>query len=124
MDEKRKSPRRNRRENVYIEVTTQDENGDYLNKVIGCESVDVSKQGLKLYVNERIVQGTILDLCVSFKDKPEKFYLTAEVKWSRPLVEDGWYFIGFEVYEGDTTDFQKWYDWIDAVEEKKKRSTH
>lgn len=114
MDEKRKNPRTNRQENVYIEVTTQDEDGEYTKKVIGCESVDVSRKGLKLYVHEQIVQGTILDLCVNFKDNPEKYYLTAEVKWSRPLVDEGWYFIGFEIYEGDNTDYQKWYQWVDA----------
>ncbi|MDX1693716.1 MAG: PilZ domain-containing protein [Ketobacteraceae bacterium] len=122
MDEKRKNRRSNRRENVFIEVTNQNENGDYINKVIGCESVDVSREGLKLYVNEQIAQGTILDLCVSFSDSPQKFYLTAEVKWSRPLVDEGWHFIGFEVYEGDTTDYQKWYDWIDEVDQKKQKS--
>ena len=114
MDDKRKSPRSNRRENVFIEVTTQNGDGEYVKKVIGCESVDVSRQGLKLYVHEQIAQGTILDLCISFKDNPEKYYLTAEVKWSRPLVDEGWYFIGFELFEGDNTDYQKWYDWVDG----------
>ena len=113
MDEKRKNPRSNRQEDVYIEVMTQNEEGDYAKKIIGCESVDVSREGLRLYVHERIVQGTILDLCMSFRDNPEKFYLTAEVKWSKPLVDEGWYFIGFEVYEADNTDFEKWFDWVD-----------
>lgn len=122
MEEKRKNPRRSRREDVYIEVTAPNDAGEYVKKVIGCESVDVSREGLKLYVNEQIVQGTILDLCVSFKDKPEKFYLTAEVRWSRPLVEEGWYFIGFEVYEGDNTDYKVWYEWVDNANEQKKRS--
>ena len=120
MDEKRKNPRNNQREDVYIEVVTQNEDGDYSKKVIGCESVDVSREGLKLYVHERIVQGTILDLCMSFRDNPERFYLTAEVKWSKPLSEEGWYFIGFEVYEGDNTDYAKWYNWVDDFAKNKK----
>ncbi|MCG8314894.1 MAG: PilZ domain-containing protein [Pseudomonadales bacterium] len=120
MDDKRKCPRSNRRENVFIEVTTQNGDGEYVKKVIGCESVDVSRQGLKLYVHEQIAQGTILDLCVSFKDNPEKYYLTAEVKWSRPLVDEGWYFIGFELFEADNTDFQKWYDWVDGSDRVRK----
>ena len=115
MDDKRRNPRSNRRENVFIEVTTQNGDGEYVKKVIGCESADVSRQGLKLYVHEQIAQGTILDLCVSFKDNPEKYYLTAEVKWSRPLVDEGWYFIGFELFEADNTDFQKWYSWVDGA---------
>ena len=120
MDDKRKCPRSNRRENVFIEVTTQNGDGEYVKKVIGCESVDVSRQGLKLYVHEQIAQGTILDLCVSFKYNPEKYFLTAEVKWSRPLVDEGWYFIGFELFEADNTDFQKWYDWVDGSDRVRK----
>ena len=119
MGDKRKNPRCNRQENVYIEVTTQNDDGEYVKKVIGCESVDVSRNGLKLYVHEQIVQGTILDLCVSFKDVAEKFYLTAEVKWSRPLVDEGWYFIGFELFEGDSTDYRQWYDWVDSEAAKR-----
>ncbi|MCG8668545.1 MAG: PilZ domain-containing protein [Pseudomonadales bacterium] len=122
MDEKRKNPRSNRQEDVYIEVMTQNEEGDYAKKIIGCESVDVSREGLRLYVHERIVQGTILDLCMSFRDNPEKFYLTAEVKWSKPLVDEGWYFIGFEVYEADNTDFEKWFDWVDQFSGLKQQS--
>ncbi len=63
---------------------------------------------------------TVLDLCLSFKDNPEKFYLTAEVKWSQPLIDDGWYFVGFEIYESDHTDYKKWYKWVNQSHETKK----
>ena len=51
--------------------------------------------------------------------KLQKFYLTAEVKWSRPLVDEGWYFIGFELFEGDSTDYRQWYDWVDSEAAKR-----
>ena len=113
MEENRKSLRRNWEEDVYIELTTQDADGQYSKKVIGSVTVDVSREGVKLYVNEQILQGTVLNLCMNLGNEAQKLYLTAEVKWSRALADEGWYYIGFEIYEGDNTDYDKWHKWVE-----------
>jgi hypothetical protein len=113
-NEKRRAKRKPFQEDVFLELTTLNDEGDYVDKVVPCETVDLSRIGLKLYVNQAIVSGTVLDLCVNFKAEQRKFFLTAEVKWVQPLVDDGWYFVGFELYEAENTDYELWCAWIDA----------
>lgn len=123
MNDKRQSERRNCQEDVYLEITSLNEEGDYVDQVIACETVDMSSTGLKLYVNEAIVSGTVLDLCVNYKSANRKFFLTAEVKWVTPLADEGWYFVGFELYEADNTDIQAWADWVKTLILKQQRNS-
>ncbi|PCJ34744.1 MAG: hypothetical protein COA99_14375 [Moraxellaceae bacterium] len=113
-ENKRLVKRKTKREDVLIELTMQNSDGSYTDKIIRCETVDLSKTGLKLYVSESIPEGTVMDLCVRFSSGQE-FFLTTELRWLRPLVDDGWFFAGFEIYEGENTDYQKWADCVDTL---------
>ncbi len=106
-DDKRLVRRKAKREDVLIELTIQNADGEYIDKIISCETVDLSKLGMKLYVSEQIAEGTVMDLCVRFSTG-EEFFLTAELRWIKPLVDEGWFFAGFEVYEGENTDYERW----------------
>ena len=106
-ENKRTLKRKSKREDVFIEVMKEESDGEYVNKIIRCETVDLSKLGLKLYVSESIVAGTIMDICVRFSSGQE-FFLTVELRWIRPLEDKGWYFAGFEIYEGENTDYLRW----------------
>ena len=106
-DEKRILLRKSKREDVLIELTIQNADGEYIDKIVSCETVDLSQSGVKLYVSESIAEGTVMDLCIRFSDGAE-FFLTAELRWIRPMVDEGWFFAGFEIYEGENTDFESW----------------
>lgn len=114
VNDKRRAKRKPCQEDVFLELTTLNDEGDYVDRVVACETVDLSRIGLKLYVNQAIVSGTVLDLCVNFKTAQQKFFLTAEVKWVQPLIDEGWFFVGFELYEAENTDYEKWCAWIDS----------
>ncbi len=114
-DDKRRSVRRNWKEDVFLEITTLNDEGDYVDRVVSCETVDLSVTGLKLYVNQPIVSGTVLDLCVNHSKAIRKFFLTAEVKWVRPLPDEGWYFVGFEIYEAEGTHYKEWAQWVQDI---------
>lgn len=106
-EDKRILERKSKREDVLIELTIQNPNGDYVDKIVSCETVDLSTLGLRLYVSESIAKGTVMDLCVRFATGDE-FFLTAELRWIKPLADKGWYFAGFEIYEGENTDYVEW----------------
>ncbi|OUS23690.1 hypothetical protein A9Q99_27015 [Gammaproteobacteria bacterium 45_16_T64] len=110
-DNKRSLERKSKREDVLIELTIQNPNGDYVDKIVSCETVDLSTLGLRLYVSECIAKGTVMDLCVRFSSG-EEFFLTAELRWIKPLADKGWYFAGFEIYEGENTDYLGWAEYI------------
>ena len=115
LHEKRIGVRKRRREDVFIELTLLNTDGDYIDKVVECETVDVSVNGLKLYVSHDIPVGTVMDVCVKVEGINQPFYLTTELKWIEPLADEGWYFVGLEVYEGDDTDCALWLAWASSV---------
>lgn len=108
MSEQRHHKREHRQEDAYLEITVNDDNGEYIQKVISCETVDVSERGLKIYMSEEVVQGTITDICVMLAGQQGRYFLKAEVKWISPTADNGWFFAGFEIYDADNTDFEHW----------------
>lgn len=113
-DNKRLVKRTCKREDVLIELSVQNQEGEFVEKIVGCETVDISQFGLRLYVSESITAGTVMDLCVRFSSGGE-FFLTAELKWIKPLPDQGWFLAGFEIYEGENTDFDSWAAHVDRL---------
>jgi hypothetical protein len=108
MDDQRSHTRQTRKEDAYLELTLDGNQGDYIQKVIACETVDLSARGLKIYMSEPVEQGLITDVLVEISGEEGRFFLTAEVKWISPSGDDGWYFAGFEIYDAQNTDFESW----------------
>lgn len=107
MEDQRSQKRHTRKEDAYLELTLDGEQG-YIQKVIACETVDLSPKGLKIYMSEAVEQGLITDVLVEITGEEGRFFLTAEVKWISPCGDDGWYFAGFEIFEAENTDYENW----------------
>ncbi len=112
MEDKRSEQRHRRKADAYLELTVRELQGDYIQKVISCETVDLSERGIKIYMSEPISQGTITDILIELTEYDERYFLTAEVKWITSTADDGWYFAGFEIYNAENTDFLQWQEMI------------
>ncbi|MEZ5505550.1 MAG: PilZ domain-containing protein [Gammaproteobacteria bacterium] len=112
MEDLRSHKRHHRKEDAYLEITVNDSNGEYIQKVITCDTVDVSERGLKIYMSEEVTQGTITDICVVLTGQQGRFFLKAEVKWISPTGDDGWYFAGFEIFDAENSDYEKWVEMV------------
>lgn len=112
MQDLRSHKRQNRKEDAYLEITVNDANGEYIQKVITCDTVDVSERGLKIYMSEEVTQGTITDICVILAGQEGRFFLKAEVKWISATGDDGWFFAGFEIYDAENSDYEKWVEMV------------
>lgn len=117
MEDQRSQKRHTRKADAYLELTLDGEQG-YIQKVIACETVDLSPKGLKIYMSEAVEQGLISDVLVEISGEDGRFFLTAEVKWISPCGDDGWYFAGFEIFEADNTDYESWAQMIERRESK------
>lgn len=117
MEDQRSQKRHARKADAYLELTLDGEQG-YIQKVIACETVDLSPKGLKIYMSEAVEQGLISDVLVEISGEDGRFFLTAEVKWISPCGDDGWYFAGFEIFEADNTDYESWAQMIERRESK------
>lgn len=112
MHDMRSHKRHNRKADAYLEITVNDSNGEYIQKVIACDTVDVSERGLKIYMSEEVTQGAVTDICVVLTGQEGRFFLKAEVKWISPTGDDGWYFAGFEIFDAENTDYTKWVEMV------------
>ena len=113
MSDKRGYKRHKSKEDAYLELTLCDTQGDYIQKVIHCETVDLSERGIKIYMSEPVPQGTITDIMIKLSGQDVQYFLTAEVKWISSTGDDGWYFAGFEIYDAENTDFEDWCGMLD-----------
>ena len=119
MTDLRNHKRQNRKEDAYLEITVNDDNGEYIQRVIACETVDVSERGLKIYMSEEVAQGTISDICVILAGQEGRYFLKAEVKWISSTGDDGWFIAGFEIYDAENSDYDQW---VKMVQERNRVS--
>lgn len=105
MVDQRKNPRQFRREEVYLELMQEVADDGVASRIVACETVDISTSGLKLYVAEPLVIGTILNLSIIPEQDDQALILIGEVKWCRPGGDGGWYFVGMEIYESEDSDY-------------------
>jgi hypothetical protein len=76
--------------------------------VVRCATKDVSSQGIKIQLDQRLPEGFLLELWIEISSHASKFFLAGEVKWCQELEEGKRYLIGVELKEGETEDFKLW----------------
>ena len=64
MDDKRIHKRQTHKENAFVEIVVKQGQGDCVQKVIACETVDLSETGLRMYMSEPVQQGLITDILI------------------------------------------------------------
>lgn len=104
VDEKRSEGRVDEQTTIFVELYDSDHASG--NKVIICNSLDISANGIQFQMDEQAHIGSILRLCAEFHDQQAPLQLIGEVKWVVP--EDEHYNIGFEIYDAENTDIIAW----------------
>lgn len=110
-DNHRQEVRINSAETIFIEVqSSYPENGrEGSSKLLICNSVDVSANGIQAHIDESLPLGAIYQLCVEIAEPAERLFLAAQVKWIREAGdEQGGYHVGLMIFESDDTDIEGW----------------
>ncbi len=105
--DKRKDPRQEREETIFIEILAASSNNKDDNILLECTTKDISKNGLKITAEYPFIVDSILELIISFESGGYKFLLTGQVKWYKEL-ENNRYIAGFELIEAEHSDFLVW----------------
>jgi len=88
---------------IFLE-TMNCEGENYQPRIIICNSLDISANGIQVQVDEMVVVGSILRLCAGVLN--QDLFLVSEVMW---VKEDGSQFnIGLAIFEADDTDIIAW----------------
>ncbi|MFT4719443.1 MAG: hypothetical protein ACI9SB_000608 [Candidatus Azotimanducaceae bacterium] len=104
--DRRSTHRRTAIERLLIQITGCT-NADKIGTTVSCHSTQMSAGGMTISADVHIPAGSLVDLWVSISAVPGKFFLSADVRWSR-LADNGLYQLGVEFIDGDATDTIAW----------------
>lgn len=106
LDERREEARLNLGADIYIEVEAKEPGSSKPGKVLSCDAVDLSANGLQVLVDDPLTSGAIHTMIVELDADRGMFRLSAEVRWVKPHSEG--YLTGLSLYESDGTEIIDW----------------
>ena len=108
--ERRLEARVGRCETIFIELFSADYDESSPAKIIICNTLDISANGLQLVIDSEVPVGSVLQLGVDLNQPKQRIHMVGEVRWCRrQLKADGdSYLLGFELYESEGTDIEIW----------------
>lgn len=111
-DDKRMHPRLESNDRLFAQIVLCADRPELVGRTLSCRAVNLSVGGIQFRTDAPVPPGTLLDLWVDVANRPGKFFLSGEVRWSRPTVaRDGdaeEQFIGVQLKSGAATDFLDW----------------
>lgn len=114
-NDKRKHVRLEGRGTAFIELLSAAVDKPGQAPILVCKSVDISRTGLRVCLDEPIEERSILQLGMDLPELEHTLYLIGEVRWSRPTDDGDGYWVGFELIESDETNIDEWYALVDAL---------
>lgn len=109
-DDKRMHPRLQSNDRLFAQVVLCGERPELVGRTLSCRAINLSVGGIQFRTEQPVPPGTLLDLWVDVASRPGKFFLSGEVRWSRPTKgeSDEDHFIGVQLKSGAATDFLDW----------------
>ncbi len=119
--EKRAHPRFPQTATAFIEFYGSGNSQPGLAPIVVCNSLDISREGVRVSIDQFIDTGTILQLGLELPAADAPLYFAAEVCWCRNLGKFEGYQAGFRLLDSDGTDLEQWRvlveDVLDEIEE-------
>lgn len=106
VDEKREEARLNVPASIFIETVSREPGSNQEAKVVECDCVDLSANGLQVLVPESLSSGAIHTLIIELNNEAKVYRLTAEVKWVKPYKSD--FLTGLMLYDSEGTEIIDW----------------
>ena len=94
---------------VFIEIESPPPGSLGPGKVARCETLEVSRGGIRARISEAVTVGAILQIGVELPGKDEPFYLVGQVRWRMQDKEiPGSWIAGFEILNAQGSDIEQW----------------
>jgi len=94
---------------VFIELVSPGVGKVDSGKVAICKTLDVSRGGLRVSLEHKLMAGAILQIGVDLPDSQDTLYLAGEVRWclANPAPGTGWS-AGFAILNAGDSDIDRW----------------
>ena len=116
-DEQRKYLRLSLESIVFLELMAAGIAGEESAELARCNTLDISRSGLRVQVSRALTIGAILQIGVELSPGERPLYLAGEVKWCLPArdEEEAWT-AGFELLNASDSDIEQWYALVEEME--------
>jgi hypothetical protein len=93
---------------LFMQVVQCPEAPHRVGATLCCDAVNYSAGGLQFQCDIDLPAGTLIDLWIDVRARPGKFFLNAEVIWSRSAAEGAWHAVGVRFLPGPASDLRAW----------------
>ena len=94
---------------IFIELVSSGMEDDQPSEVVLCKTIDISRNGLLVWVNRELTIGAILQIGVELSHEDHTLYLTGEVKRCKPgRTNSGRWQVGFALMNATGSDIDAW----------------
>jgi len=117
MSDKRKHHRLHVVSTTFVELESPDLDESGPGKLAACKSLNISRGGLQVELEEEIEVGALLQLGVELPNAKNLLYLVGEVRWCQPAeLERNTWLAGFQLMNADNSDIKHWVDLVAQLE--------
>ena len=96
---------------VFVELISPEFGSNEAATIVKCRTLDVSREGLRVTVEQPLPVGAILQLGVELPAMADTLFLVGEVRWSHPLpgteAQPSWS-AGLAMLNADESDIDNW----------------
>lgn len=103
-EDRRESKREEHHSAMSLQIVFASVAPSLLGKKLNAETIDISATGLGIVLDYEIPVDCTLDVWVTLKDDPDKFFLSGKVRWSKPAGERGKFAAGIHLHERTDTE--------------------
>ncbi|MFK7976604.1 MAG: PilZ domain-containing protein [Halioglobus sp.] len=107
---------------IYLEILQSGNRRSTSIDVIKCETVDVSIEGLCIYVPMEIEPGTRLNIAVPEANWIENLELSAQARWIRKAKDGQGFWLGLELQDTSRENMEKWFKTVSLLRKQKDAS--
>jgi len=117
--DKRQHPRIDSDDRLFAQVVLSADDPTTVGLTFAGRAINFSLGGVQFICTESVPPGTLLDLWIDAANRPGKFFLSGEVRWTRfsGLRESGasGWSIGVQLRPSPATDYHLWRDYLSRV---------
>jgi hypothetical protein len=107
--DKRAQPRLEEHSTIFIETLAASDTHSQQEAIVICNSLEISASGIRVWVDNELEAGAILQLGIELPELEQPLYVVGEVRWCKPAPESkNGYYAGFKLLESDGTDYEIW----------------
>lgn len=104
---------------IFIELVSSGMEENQPSEVVLCKTIDISRNGLLVWVNRELTVGAILHICVELSEKDLTLYLTGEVKrCSHDKYSEERWRVAFELLNATDSDIDAWRTMVERMNEQ------